>query len=83
MKLIFTIPLLVLLLTACGESKYTLYRSSAVSNGGENWRVHVATFDAKVDDAYNMGNCQIAQELFQKQPGVTIKYWCEKGEFKK
>jgi hypothetical protein len=30
-----------------------------------------------------MGNCQIAQELFQKQPGVTVKYWCEKDKYKK
>ncbi len=45
--------------------------------------MHVATFDAKDGEAYNMGNCQIAQELFQKQPGVTVKYWCEKGVFKK
>ena len=84
MKLILTIPIIALLLTACGESSYTLYRSSAVSNGGENWRVHVATFDAKGGgEGYNMGNCQIAEELFQKQPGVTVKYWCEKGVFKK
>ena len=73
----------VVLLTGCGEETYTLYRSSAVSNVGESWRVHVATFDAKDGDAYNSGNCQIAQELFQKQPGVTIRYWCEKGIFKK
>jgi hypothetical protein len=33
--------------------------------------------------AYNMGNCQIAQELFQKQPGISVKYWFEKDNFKK
>jgi hypothetical protein len=82
MKLTFAIPLVVLLLTACGENTYTLYRNSATS-GGESWRMHVATFDAKDGEAYNMGNCQIAEELFQKQPGVTVKYWCEKGKFKK
>ncbi|QWE15353.1 hypothetical protein [Polynucleobacter sp. AP-Sving-400A-A2] len=49
----------------------------------ENARTHVATFDAKDGEAYNMGNCQIAEELFQKQSGVTVKYWCEKGQFKK
>lgn len=82
MKAIFTLPLLVLLLTACGENTYTLYRSSA-TNGGESWRMHVATFDAKEGEAYNMGNCQIAKELFQKQPGISVRYWCEKGNFKK
>ena len=82
MKPIFTIPLLVLLLTACGENTYTLYRNSA-TNGGESLRLHVATFDARDGEAYNMGNCQIAEQLFQKQPGVTVKYWCEKGVFKK
>ena len=82
MKLTFAIPLVVLLLTACGENIYTLYRNSATS-GGESWRMHVATFDAKDGEAYNMGNCQIAEELFQKQPGVTVKFWCEKGTFKK
>ena len=82
MKSTFAIPLVVLLLTACGDNTYTLYRNSATS-GGESWRMHVATFDAKDGEAYNMGNCQIAEELFQKQPGVTVKYWCEKGVFKK
>jgi hypothetical protein len=82
MKVIFTVPLLALLLTACGENVYTLYRNSA-TNGGESWRMHVATFDAKEGEAYNMGNCQIAQELFQKQPGISVRYWCEKGNFKK
>ncbi len=83
MKSIFTIFLVVLSLSACSENTFTLYRTSAVSNGGENYRVHVATFDAAEDEAYNKGNCQIAQELFQKQPEVSIKYWCEKGKYKK
>jgi|UniRef100_UPI00404842D9 hypothetical protein len=82
MKSTFAIPLVVLLLTACGDNTYTLYRNSATS-GGESRRMHVATFDAKDGEAYNMGNCQIAEELFQKQPGVTVKFWCEKGVFKK
>jgi len=30
-----------------------------------------------------MENCQIAAELFKKQQGVTVKYWCEKGIYKK
>jgi len=61
---------------------FTLYRSSAIRNG-ETWRLHVATFDAKDGKEYNNENCEIARELFQKQPDVTVHYWCEKGYFKK
>jgi len=80
MKSILTILLVALFLSACSDDTYTLYRTQ-VRN--ENARTHVATFDSKDGEAYNMGNCQIAQELFQKQPGVTVKYWCEKDKYKK
>jgi hypothetical protein len=83
MKLLFLLVVVVMSLTGCGESAYTLYRSSPVSNGGESGRIHIATFDAKEGEAYNMGNCQITQELFQKQQGISVRYWCEKGRFKK
>ena len=74
------------LLTACGnENVYTLYRAGV---GLPDLRVHVATFDS--DDSkqaqfktYNQDNCQTAMQLFQSQPNVTIRYWCEKGRFKK
>ena len=82
MKLLSALKAALMLLTGCGDSTYTLYRSSSTT-GGESWRLHIATFDAKEDEAYNMGNCQIAQELFQKQPGISVRYWCEKGNFKK
>lgn len=59
---------------------YTLYRNSVTD---ENMRLHVATFDADEKEDYNKGNCDIAQELFQNQPGVNVKFWCEKGYFKK
>lgn len=59
---------------------YTLYRNSVTD---ENMRIHVATFDADEYEDYNKGNCGSAQELFQHQPGVKVKYWCEKGYFKK
>ena len=26
-------------------------------------------------------NCDIARQLFQNQPGVTVRYWCERGRF--
>lgn len=64
------------------DDVFTLYRSSALRNG-QAWRLHVATFDAKDGKEYNQGNCEIARELFQNQPNVTVHYWCEKGYFKK
>ena len=48
----------------------------------ENMRIHVATFDAAGGEAYNRGNCEQAQALFQAQPGVKTKFWCEKGRFR-
>ena len=59
---------------------YTLYRNSVTD---ENMRMHVATFDADEKESYNKDNCGIAQALFQHQPGVKVRYWCEKGYFKK
>jgi hypothetical protein len=46
-------------------------------------RIHVATFDSSYGEDYNRENCQIALGLFQNQPGVTVRYWCEKGRYKK
>lgn len=57
-----------------------LYRNSITD---ENMRLHVATFDATDGEAYNRGNCEQAQQLFQAQQGVKTKFWCEKGRFKK
>jgi hypothetical protein len=77
---------LAVFLTACGDGEvYTLYRAGV---GLPNLRIHVATFDsadskAEQFKAYNQENCQTAMKLFQSQPNVTVKYWCEKGVFKK
>lgn len=64
----------------------------------ETIRIHIATFDAvplkNIDDnaRYNLANCEFAQDLFNaSQPHyrgsiystIKIKYWCEKGRFKK
>lgn len=65
-----------------GDDAFTLYRSSALRDG-QTWRLHVATFDARDGKDYNQDNCEVARELFQKQPDVTVHYWCEKGYFKK
>ena len=44
--------------------------------------MHVATFDAKGDEAVNRENCDIAQDLFAEQPGFAFRWWCEKGRFR-
>jgi hypothetical protein len=58
---------------------FTLYRNSAV-NG--TLRMHVATFDAADGKAYNMANCSHAAELFEAQPGVKTRFWCEPGRYR-
>ena len=58
---------------------YTLYRDSPI---GKDMRLHVATFDAGETEDYNRDNCILTGKLFQSQPGVTARYWCEKGYFK-
>jgi hypothetical protein len=76
-------------------TEYTLYRSGIdlpAKTHDESLRIHVATFDAAQDAKYNLANCEFAQELFNaNQPHyrgstygtIKIKYWCEKGRFKK
>jgi hypothetical protein len=70
------------LLTSCGlaEEPYTLYRNSVLDQSA---RIHVASFDAVERNPYNMENCFVARDLFAGQPGVTVRYWCEKGHYKK
>lgn len=82
---------------SAGESIYTMYRSSptALALGLpseqqqqaiarlEATRVHVATFDVENAGAdYNQQNCLAAQELYQSQPGVSVRYWCEAGRYR-
>jgi hypothetical protein len=58
-------------------ASFVLYHNSVTD---ENMRIHVATFDATDGgEAYNRSNCDQAQALFQAQPGVKTKFWCEKG----
>lgn len=69
--------LLCFSVAACGvasTSIYTLYRGSP---GDSSARIHVATFDALEEDAYNRQNCLRVAELMMSQPGVVVKYWCE------
>jgi len=69
-------------------STFTLYRNSLVLHG-ESWRLHIATFDARSgffigdkDAYYNKENCYLAASLFQNQPDVKTKFWCEKGRYR-
>lgn len=74
---------LIAALGGCGMTDgdtYTLYRTSLVVPG---MRVHVATFDTADTEAYNRDNCVEAGEMFQRQPNIKTRFWCEKGRFKK
>jgi len=90
MKLLTTAILILLTpLAAAGSSEraiendsYTLYRSSPVTNG-DKWRVHVATFDVMDGLTHNRELCILARDLFLRQEGVTVSYWCERGFYKK
>jgi hypothetical protein len=61
------------------DSVFTLYRNSAIDAA---MRLHVATFDAKETESYNRENCLVAANLFAAQPGVKVRYFCEKGRFR-
>jgi hypothetical protein len=70
-------------ISGCSDSEiYTLYRNSTGTALGENARIHIATFDSSEKGDYNRGNCIIAEELFKGQPGVKVRYWCEKGRYR-
>ena len=82
------------LVVACSNKEpevevFTLYRNVP---SDQAFRVHVATFDSsgydgKGDEFHNWGNfknCERAQQMFQAQPDwKDVKFWCEKGRFKK
>lgn len=77
------LTILLTVLAACGPSDgdvYTLYRSSPID---PNMRIHIATFNAADGEQYNSENCRIGSGAFRAQPGVTVRYWCEKGQFRK
>lgn len=82
---------LIALLAACGGASgadtYTLVRNGASDDHpraeGPPLRIHVATFDASEGASYNAENCEVARRLFQGQPGVTARFQCEKGGFRK
>ena len=61
------------------DATYTLYRNSVTDS---SMRIHVATFDSTDGAAYNLENCNVAAGLYAAQPGVEVKFHCEKGRFK-
>lgn len=72
--------LTLLVLAGCDTRTptYTLYRSSTTGP----MRIHIATFDSNDGEEYNRENCQVTMDLFQQQPGVKVRYWCEKGRYR-
>jgi hypothetical protein len=78
------VVLAVVVIVACyprmvGADVFTLYRNSVLD---ANMRIHIATFDTyESGPSYNKENCETTRPLFQRQPGVTVKYWCEKGRY--
>ena len=74
------VVLLLLILGGCDDNNtYTLYRNTP---GFPDNRIHVATFDT-TDGSSNRENCDRVGDLFAKQPDVTVRYWCEKGRYRK
>lgn len=69
-------------LTCSSSSQtYTLYRNSVVN---DSLRVHVATFDAGESEIYNRDICNEVSALMHAKSGpVKLRYWCEKGRYRK
>lgn len=59
------------------QNTYVLYRNSSAFG---DMQIHIASFNAKEPGEYNRENCEIARDLFQSQPGVKAKYWCDKAK---
>ena len=74
--------LMIALVAGCGaeDHSYTLYRDSVTD---PNMRLHIATFDASEKEEYNRENCDVAQKLFQSQPNIKTRFWCEKGRHRR
>lgn len=73
----------VVAMAGCGVSEgdtYTLYRNSVIT---QDARMHVASFDTDEGGRYNNENCQHAMGLLQAQPDVQVRFWCEKGRYRK
>lgn len=67
----------ILLVSACSPRTEPV-RLLRTSTAGPELRLHVATFDAKDGESYNRDNCETAAKLFQAQPGVEVRYYCDR-----
>lgn len=65
-------------LSADVSETVTLYRNSLLDR---DIRIHIATFDASEGRAYNSENFELAAELFEAQPDVRTRFWCEPGRY--
>lgn len=75
--------LLVLLLLGCQRpdaDTYVLYRDSP---NIPEMRIHVATFDSDNGDTYNRETCGLTRDRFQEHATRRVKFWCEKGRYRK
>jgi hypothetical protein len=83
MKIVVSIIFALIGGTTCmaqSQNIFTLYRTSLI---GQQMRVHVATFDTANGGEYNQENCETARQLFQSQPEVKTRFWCEGGRYRK
>ena len=74
---VVSFSILALLLLSCASEKdaeWKMYRNSPTD---VKMRLLIASFNADESGEYNHANCEIARELFESQPGVTVNYWCE------
>ena len=70
------------MLSSCvNDDIYTLYKDSDQVSGAYE-RIHLATFDTS-SKKYNYLMCQEFSEILQNKEKRAIKYWCEKGRYKK
>jgi len=65
----------LLLLSGCGDSAYTLYRSSVVDGVGQ---VPVAAFNFNKGGDFNRESCEYTRQLYAAQPGISTHFWCTK-----
>ena len=80
MRSVIAVVFAAITLSQCSSTTtYTLYREGV---GLSDMRIHVATFDSADGEEYNRENCRIAASLFAGQPRVSVRYWCEKGDFR-
>jgi hypothetical protein len=79
MRRTYFLGAVVALVGCSGGDQYALYRNSVLDATSDSAsRILIASFDAPESGSYNFSNCQLAAQLFQDQPGVKTKFWCEK-----